>query len=317
VAPPDDWELQLDQWRSGELMNLLKLSALLWIGVTAVARAESVSEANLAIKVDLAKAQTALAQHNISAVFEATDDAMKYLPNADPENLQALIAFQNQFRKTLTDTTTAPPTSPKSAAPTSDQSAAMTQSSPAFPAEPVPAPAPPESPPTSILSANASPLPSALPPRKPKSQPKVASPLAGPPRAPVPGRNVWSRRLVHSAEQPSSRLALGARPWPYENHSEIAGTATALRLGSIPEPLFRTGPKASASQPDAPDVVRPQPELKMRANDSSNRKFLGYYAQDEDGKWVWLPVGSKDCPPAPLGGHTSSAAMTVGSPSRQ
>ena len=304
MAPPDDWELQLDQWRSGELMNLLKLSALLWIGVTAVARAESSTEANLAIKVDLAKAQTALAQHNISAVFEATDDAIRYLPDADGENLQALIAFQNQFRKTLTDTTNvtvlSPPTLPKSSTPTSDQSAATTQSSPAFSAEPVPAPAPPESPPTSVPSANASPPPSVLRPREQKSEPKVAWPLAGPPRAPVPGPNVWSQRLVPSAEQPSPRLALGARPWPYENHREIAGTATALRLGSMPEPLFRTGPKTSASQPDVPDVVQPQPEPKMRAKDSSNRKILGYYAQDEEGKWVWLPVGSKDCPPAPL-----------------
>ena len=132
VGPAGPW---LDQWRSGELMKLLRLSVLLLAGLTAVTRAEPSAGASLAIKADLAKAQAALAQHNTLAVIEALDDAMRYLPNADKESLRALMAFKDQLRDALAQTSTepavsSPPTSPKPVPPPPDQPA------PAVPAAP-------------------------------------------------------------------------------------------------------------------------------------------------------------------------------------
>ena len=116
-------------------MNLLKLSFFLLASLTAAAQAEPSTEANLAIKADLAKAQAALAQHNESAVVEALDDAIKHLSNADKESLQALMALEDQLRDTLAKTSTepavsSPPTSPKSVPSPQDQPA------PAVPAAP-------------------------------------------------------------------------------------------------------------------------------------------------------------------------------------
>jgi hypothetical protein len=116
-------------------MKLLRLSVLLLAGLTAVARAEPSTEASLAIKADLAKARVALAQHDTRAVVEALDDAVKHLSNADKESLQALMAFEDQFRDTLAKATaepaaSPPPASPKPVPPPPDQPA------PAVPAAP-------------------------------------------------------------------------------------------------------------------------------------------------------------------------------------
>ncbi len=262
----------MDQWCSGELMNLLRLSVVLLVGLTAVARAESSSEAGLAIKADLAKAQAALAQHNTSAVIEALDDTRKYSSNADGESLQALIDFEDRFRDTLAETTTeptvlSPPISSKPVPPPPDQPAppvpaASTQSLSGLFPESVPAPASPVSPPTPEPSADTAPLSSPPPTLDPKSEPKIALPplpLALPrspaetglarPRAPVSERNAWSQRHAPSAQQPP-RLALGARSWPYENHREIEGTVTAPRPGPVPEPPFLPDSAPTSSAPD-------------------------------------------------------------------
>ncbi|MBV8614022.1 MAG: hypothetical protein JOY66_09665 [Acetobacteraceae bacterium] len=116
-------------------MKLLRLSVLLLAGLTAVARAEPSAEASLAIKADLAKARAALAQRDTPAVVEALDDAMRHLSNADEESLQALTAFEDQFRDTLAKATaepavSSPPASPEPVPPPPDQPA------PAVPAAP-------------------------------------------------------------------------------------------------------------------------------------------------------------------------------------
>jgi hypothetical protein len=116
-------------------MKLLRRSVLLLAGLISVARAEPSTEASLAIKADLAKARAALAQHDTPAVVEALDDAMRHLSNADKESLQALLAFEDQFRDTLAKATTdpavsSPPASPKPVPPPPDQPA------PAAPAAP-------------------------------------------------------------------------------------------------------------------------------------------------------------------------------------
>ena len=109
-------------------MKLLRLSALLLAGLAAVARAEPSAEASLAIKADLAKARAALARHDTRAVVEALDDAVKHLSNADKESLQALVAFEDQFRDALAKATaepavSSPPASPKPVPPPPDQPA--------------------------------------------------------------------------------------------------------------------------------------------------------------------------------------------------
>jgi hypothetical protein len=116
-------------------MKLLRRSVLLLAGLAAAARAEPSAEASLAIKADLAKARAALARHDTPAVVEALDDAMRHLSNADKESLQALMAFEDQFRDTLAQATTepavsSPPASPKPVPPPPDQPA------PAAPAAP-------------------------------------------------------------------------------------------------------------------------------------------------------------------------------------
>ena len=116
-------------------MKLLGLSVLLLAGLAAVARAEPSAEASLAVKADLAKARAALARHDTRAVVEALDDAMRHLSNADEESLQALVAFEDQFRDTLAKATaepavSSPPASPKPVPPPPGQPA------PAVPAAP-------------------------------------------------------------------------------------------------------------------------------------------------------------------------------------
>jgi hypothetical protein len=71
------------------------------------------------------------------------------------------------------------------------------------------------------------------------------------------------------AQQPP-RLALGARP------SVVRAMAAAPGAGPVPD-------------------VQTAPTPPVRIEHSL--KLLGYYAQDEDGKWVWLPAGSGDGPP--------------------
>jgi hypothetical protein len=287
--------------------------------LTAVARAEPSREASLAIKADLAKAQLALAQHNASAMFDALDDAMKYLSNADGDSVQALIAFQDQLRDISAETigrptVSSPPTSTKPVPSRPDQpappAAPARSSSGPFP-EPVPPPASPASPSTSEPSADAALLSAPLPAPAPKSEPKVAPPPPPPaplwpspktgaarPRVSAPERDVWSHQLAPPAQQPP-RLALGARPWPYKNPRQMARTEEAPHPEPAPESLFRTAPQPPAPQTDGSGGVQRQPQPKVRADNNSSRKLLGYYAQDEDGKWVWLPVGSENGPPAP------------------
>ena len=243
--------------RSGELMNALKLSIFILLGLTAVARAEPSTEANLAIKADLAKAQLALAQHNISAAVDTLDDTVKYLPNADEQTLQALIEFQKRVRENLDPTTTRPtlsssPDLPGSAPSPPDQVSAPDQSSPgSFQEQPVPAPAAAASPPGPKLSVNATSLPAdrAAPARK--SEPKV------------------TRRWARPRAQQPPRLAEAAKP-------SLAHAVAVSRPEPVPQ--VQTAPTSS---------MRTEVTLKL----------LGYYAQNEDGKWVWLPAGSGDGPP--------------------
>jgi hypothetical protein len=240
--------------RSGEPMNPIRLSIVLLLGWTAVARAEPSMEADLAIKADLAKAQQALAQHNVSAAVDTLDDTMKYLPNADERTLQALINFQDRVRETLAGTATQPKVSSSPAASfPSDQAAAPHQSTSGSLVEqqPVPPLGPVASPPSPELSESATPSPTPAVAREPTSEPRVALHWTSPP-----------------AQQPP-RLALGARP------SLAHDVAAPL---PVPVPDVQTAPKSP---------VRTEASLKL----------LGYYAQDEDGKWVWLPAGSGDGPP--------------------
>jgi hypothetical protein len=94
--------------RSGEPRNSTRLSIFFLLGLTVVARADPSTEANIAIKADLARAQAALAQHNLSVVVGALDDTKKYWSNADEKTLQELSAFQDRVRETLTATATQP-----------------------------------------------------------------------------------------------------------------------------------------------------------------------------------------------------------------
>jgi hypothetical protein len=94
--------------RSGEPMNSTRLSIFFLLGLIAVARADPSTEANIAIEADLARAQAALAQHNLSAVVDALDDTKKYWSDADEKTLQELSAFQDRVRETLTATATQP-----------------------------------------------------------------------------------------------------------------------------------------------------------------------------------------------------------------
>jgi hypothetical protein len=108
VAFSPDRELQSDHWGSGEPMNSTRLSIFFLLGLIAVARADPSTEANIAIEADLARAQAALAQRNLSAVVDALDDTKKYWSNADEKTLQELSAFQDRVRETLTATATQP-----------------------------------------------------------------------------------------------------------------------------------------------------------------------------------------------------------------
>lgn len=246
---------------------------------------------------------------------------MKYLSNADGDSVQALIAFQDRLRDILAEATSKPtvssaPTSAKPVPSRPDQpaspvpAATPAQSSSGLPPEPVPAPASPVPPSTSEPPASAALLPSPLPAPAPESEPKVAPPPPPPaplrsstkagaarPRGSMPERDVWSHQLAPPAQQPP-RLALGARPWPYKNPRQMASTE-APHPEPAPESLFRTAPQSLAPQTDGSGGVQRQPQPKVRADNNAGRKLLGYYAQDEDGRWVWLPVGSENGPPAP------------------
>ena len=198
-------------------MNSLKLATCLLLGLTA-ARAEPSTEANLAIKDDLKKAQMALTQHDMSALVEPLDDIRKHLSNADVETLEAVIAFHDQLREILIATTAGPATRtrPKFATSTPDQLTSLPQSLSGSPQErPAPAPATP----TSNLSSKPAPdaeLPQAAPAiPEPQSEPKVAPPLARPP-----------------AKQPAS-LALVAETSAH--HTEISEPVMPLRPGPAPE----------------------------------------------------------------------------------
>lgn len=292
-------------------------SIFLSVGL-AVAQAQTSTEASAFIKADLAKAQAALSQHNTSAVIEALNDAMKYLPNADVESLQALIAFQNRFRNTLTEATTDPtilsgPTAPKSVPSPPDQSptrvlpTAPPAQTPSFLPEPVPAPPPPESPQASEPSTDVTPRSGTLSTPKPSSKPDVALPsqpvppqqstdsALARPRSPAKQQAIQLHRRLSGAQE-TSHLALGAKPWPYGSQTGHIVTMTVPSFRVVPEPLFQSAPETPSSQANESSVVR-RPQGPMAS--SSSRKFLGYYAQDEEGKWVWLPAGSKNAPPAP------------------
>jgi hypothetical protein len=254
---PADGGYTLATERSSEPMNSLKLSIFILLGSTAVAWAKPSTEADLAIKADLAQAQLALAQHNISAAVDTLDDTMKYLPNADEPTLQALIDFQDRVRETLAGTSTkpnvsSPPALPGSAPFPPDQTAAPHQSRSGSIAEQQPGPplGPVASPPGPELSANATPSPTPGEAREHSSEPRITLP--------------WTRPR---AQQPPG-LAVAAKPL-------LARAAAA----PSPEPV--------------PDVqTAPKPAVRTEAS----LKLLGYYAQDEHGKWVWLPAGSGNAP---------------------
>jgi hypothetical protein len=90
--------------------------------------------------------------------------------------------------------------------------------------------------------------------------------------------DVW---IPPKLPQPEAAPDHGAAGWEtslYENHTESAGTELAPSSGSTSQ--FQT-----ASDPAA------------RTDSTLNLRLLGYYAQDGDGKWVWLSAGSGDGPP--------------------
>ena len=271
-------------WRSDGLMRWLRLSVFLLTGLAA--RAEPPADADRAIEADLARARAALARRDTQAVVEALDDATRHLSDADTASLQALIAFEDRFRDALAGGSAEPTASP--------------------------APAPPLPPPTPEPSASAAPPPPQPPAPEPRSETRAASPplpappsrppakagLARPRVPPMPERDAWSRRLAPPAQQPS-RPAPGADPWRDEERREALGIAPAPDLGVAPRPLFRTAPQPPALQAAEPGVAQRQPGLNGRAGDGSSLRLLGYYAQDESGRWVWLPAGSEAAPPAP------------------
>jgi hypothetical protein len=275
-------------------MKRLSVLVLSLVGLAAPVRAEPPADADRAIEADLARAQSALARRDTSAVVETLDDAMKHLSDADAASLRALIAFEDRFRDALTEAA-AEPTAP-------------TRSPSGFSPEPAPTPAPPPSPPAPEPSASAAPPPSQPPAPEPKPEMRaVLPPLPAPPsrplakaglawpRAPVPGLGAWSQRAVQQPFRP----APGADPWRDERHREVAGTVGVPSPGLAPEPLVRTAPQPAAVQADGAGVAQRQPGPNRQAGGGSHLRLLGYYAQDEAGRWVWLPAGSEDAPPAP------------------
>ena len=113
------------------------------------------------------------------------------------------------------------------------------------------------------------------PPPAPPSRPPAKTGAARPRAAPAPERDAWSQRLAYPAQQ-LSRPAPGAEPWQHEDHGEALGLQAA-----------------------EPGMAERQPGPNGRAANGSGLRLLGYYAQDESGRWVWLPAGSENAPPAP------------------
>jgi hypothetical protein len=274
-------------------MNRLGLSVLSLAGLAAVARAEPPADASRAVEADLARARAALARGDTPAVLAALDEAMRHVSDADAASLRALIAFEDRFRDALAGDADGP-----------------AASSP--PASPEPAPAPPVSTRASEPSASAAPPPSPPPeprselgavlppPPAPPSQPLAKTDLARPRVAPMPERGAWPQRLAPPTRQPH-RPAPGAEPWRDEEHREALGTAAPPGPGPAPEPLSRTAPRPAALQAGGPGAAQRQPGPGGGAGDGSGLRLLGHYAQDESGRWVWLPAGAEDAPPAPPG----------------
>ena len=289
-------------------MNRLGLSVLSLAGLAAVARAEPPVDASRAVEADLARARAALARRDTPAVVAALDDAMKYLSDADSESLRALIAFEDRFRDALAEgapeaAASSPPNQPAPPVPAGAPSQSPLRPS----AEPAPAPAPPLPPPTPRPPAGAAPPAPALnselgtassPPPAPPSRPLAKTGAARPRAALVPERDAWPQRLAPPARQ-MSRPAPGAEPRRPENPGAAWGTAAAPGPGLAPKPLFRTAPQPPALQAAEPGMAERQPGPNGRAGDGSSLRLLGYYAQDETGRWVWLPAGSESGPPAP------------------
>jgi hypothetical protein len=281
---------------------MLRLSAFILVGLAVAARAEPPSEANDAINADLKKAQAALDLHNTSAVLDAMFDAEKYLKSADTESLQALIAFQKRFRESLTETaehaalSAASPLTPVEPAP------AIPPSPPRFFPKPIPAPPPPDLSLGSEIDVSGAhqsvrqPTPDSekktglrLVPPVPKQPTETASPM---PRLQQAEVKTQSQRTIPSV----SRLAVGAKLLPYPNHIETVVTSSR----STPAVDIAKFPKESRpQQADLSGIISGQSGTILGVNSRSNRKFLGYYAQDEHDNWIWLPAGSKDCPPPP------------------
>ena len=289
-------------------MNRLGLSVLSLAGLAAVARAEPPADASRAVEADLARARAAWSRRDTPAVVAALDDAVKHLSDADSESLRALIAFEDRFRDALAGAAAEPAASPTPDQPAPPVPAGAPSQSPLRPsAEPTPAPAPPLPPPTPRPPAGAAPPAPALnselgaassPPPAPPSRPPAKTGVARLRAAPVPERDARSQRLAPPAQQ-MSRPAPGAEPWRPEDHGAAWGTAAAPGPGLAPKPLFRTAPQPPALQAAEPGVAERQPGPNGRAANGSGLRLLGYYAQDESGRWVWLPAGSESGPPAP------------------
>jgi hypothetical protein len=285
-------------------MNRLGLSVFLLAGLAAVARAEPSADASRAIEADLARARAALARRDTSAVLAALDEAMRHVSDADGESLRALIAFEDRFRDALAGVPASPP--PDQPAP--PVPAGAPPQSPLGPSvEPAPAPVSPLPPPTPRPPAGAAPPAPApnselraasSPPPAPPSRPPAKTGVARPRAAPAPERDAWSQRLAPPAQQ-LSRPAPGAEPWRHEDHGEALGTAAAPGSGLAPKPPFRTAPQPPGLQAAEPGMAERQPGPNGRAANGSGLRLLGYYAQDESGRWVWLPAGSENAPPAP------------------
>jgi hypothetical protein len=93
------------------------------------------------------------------------------------------------------------------------------------------------------------------------------------PESPSDVVDVWiPPKFPHQQAMPDHKAA-GSETSVYENHTETAGTELAPRPG--PTTQFRTASDSAA-----------------RTDSTVNLRLLGYYAQDEDGKWVWVSAGS-------------------------
>ncbi len=90
--------------------------------------------------------------------------------------------------------------------------------------------------------------------------------------------DVWIPPKLPHPEAAPDHGAAGAENSVYESHTETAGTELAPSSASTSQ--FQTASDSAA-----------------RSDSTLNLRLLGYYAQDGDGKWVWLSAGSGDGPP--------------------